>query len=69
MCFKIISRLILNKTIMKSHFGNGQLVTGTFLQESMYWMPWCYMEVGSLGYLVTNLVTNFVKNLVIHKIW
>ena len=27
------------------------------------------MEVGSLGYLVTNLVTNFVKNLVIHKIW
>ena len=23
-------------------------------------------EVGSLGYLVTNLVTNFVKNLVIH---
>ena len=24
------------------------------------------MEVGSLGYLVTNLVTNFVKNLVIH---
>ena len=24
------------------------------------------IEVGSLGYLVTNLVTNLVKNLVIH---
>ena len=27
------------------------------------------IEVGSLGYLVTNLVKNLVNNLVIHKIW
>ena len=27
------------------------------------------LEVGSLGYLVTNLVKNSVNNFVIHKIW